>query len=243
MTRAGRCPESSDTSRWTRMDCPHGIHVTTANLTDRAGALSMFDRRRGRPEPGAERAGGWGIHRETLCRGGAEPAGSLGGSDQTKSSPTKCNYCDPGSIAFPVCGRREFHGRDCSGRSGFHSVFPISPYTPSVLSRHPLVVDLGRPLLFAFYTRKGYFVKTWGTLVSNAGISEFRPRSRRLAFRRVSAGPPAPGDRASIAGKDSMSFLNNVDSKVIVAGFRNSRSVRLFCRSSNHLRHPTRCGD
>ena len=25
---------------------PHGIHVTTANVTDRAGALAMFDRRR-----------------------------------------------------------------------------------------------------------------------------------------------------------------------------------------------------
>ena len=62
-------------------------------------------------------------------------------------------------------------------------------------------------------------MKTWGILVSNAGISEFRPRSGRLAFRRVSAGPPDPGDRASIAGKDSMSFLNNVDSKFIVAGF------------------------
>ena len=61
-------------------------------------------------------------------------------------------------------------------------------------------------------------MKTWAILVSNARISEFRPRSGRLAFRRVSAGPPDPGDRASIPGKDSMSFLNNVDSKVIVAG-------------------------
>ena len=25
---------------------PHAIHVTTANVTDRAGALAMFDRRR-----------------------------------------------------------------------------------------------------------------------------------------------------------------------------------------------------
>ena len=25
---------------------PHGIHVTTADVTDRAGALAMFDRRR-----------------------------------------------------------------------------------------------------------------------------------------------------------------------------------------------------
>ena len=59
-------------------------------------------------------------------------------SDQTKLSPTRCNYSDPGSIAFPVSGRREFHGRDWSGRSGFHSVFPLRPYTPSALSRHPL---------------------------------------------------------------------------------------------------------
>ena len=37
---------------------PHAIHVTTANVTDRAGALAMFDRRPGQPEPGAECAGG-----------------------------------------------------------------------------------------------------------------------------------------------------------------------------------------
>ena len=43
MTQARRCPESSVISRWTR---PHAIHVTTADVTDRAGALAMFDRRR-----------------------------------------------------------------------------------------------------------------------------------------------------------------------------------------------------
>ena len=42
MTRARRCRESSVISRWTRKDCPHGIHVTTADVTDRAGALAMF---------------------------------------------------------------------------------------------------------------------------------------------------------------------------------------------------------
>ena len=46
MTRAGRCRESSVTSRWTRKDLPPAIHVTTANVTDRAGALVMFDENR-----------------------------------------------------------------------------------------------------------------------------------------------------------------------------------------------------
>ena len=36
---------------------PHAIHVTTAGVTDRAGALAMFGRHRGRTEPGAEGAG------------------------------------------------------------------------------------------------------------------------------------------------------------------------------------------
>ena len=31
---------------------PHGIHVTTADVTDRAGALAMFDENAGRPQPG-----------------------------------------------------------------------------------------------------------------------------------------------------------------------------------------------
>ena len=59
MTRARRCRESSVTSRWILRDCPMHqashrggysgiapIHVTTANVTDRAGALAMFDQRR-----------------------------------------------------------------------------------------------------------------------------------------------------------------------------------------------------
>ena len=37
---------------------PHGIHVTTANVTDRAGALVMFDENRSRPQSGPEGAGG-----------------------------------------------------------------------------------------------------------------------------------------------------------------------------------------
>ena len=46
MTQARRCRESSVISRWTRKGLPHAIHVTTADVTDRAGALAMFDRRR-----------------------------------------------------------------------------------------------------------------------------------------------------------------------------------------------------
>ena len=46
MTRAKRCPESSVISRWTRKGLPHAIQVTTADVTDRAGALAMFDENR-----------------------------------------------------------------------------------------------------------------------------------------------------------------------------------------------------
>ena len=52
MTPARRSRESSDTSQWTPrggpQGLPHAIHVTTANVTDRAGALAMFD------QPGAD---------------------------------------------------------------------------------------------------------------------------------------------------------------------------------------------
>ena len=50
MTRARRCPESSvavDTQ-----GLPHAIHITTANVTDRAGAYVWAP---GWPQPGAER--------------------------------------------------------------------------------------------------------------------------------------------------------------------------------------------
>ena len=46
MTRAKRCPESSVISRWTPPGLPHAIPVTTADVTDRAGALAMFDENR-----------------------------------------------------------------------------------------------------------------------------------------------------------------------------------------------------
>ena len=46
LTQARRCRESSVISRWDRQGLPHAIHVTTADVTDRAGALAMFDRRR-----------------------------------------------------------------------------------------------------------------------------------------------------------------------------------------------------
>jgi transposase len=35
-------PASNGISGWTPTACPHAIHVTTANVTDRAGALVMF---------------------------------------------------------------------------------------------------------------------------------------------------------------------------------------------------------
>ena len=63
---------------------PHAIHLTTANVTDRAGALAMFDRHRDGLNQGAERAGGWGLHREALCCWGAKPVGSRGGSGETQ---------------------------------------------------------------------------------------------------------------------------------------------------------------
>ena len=46
MTQARRCPGSSGTSRWTARGLPHAIRVTTAGVTDRAGALAMFEERR-----------------------------------------------------------------------------------------------------------------------------------------------------------------------------------------------------
>ena len=42
--------------RWTLRGA-HAIHVTTANVTDRAGALAMFEQRRADHEPGAASAG------------------------------------------------------------------------------------------------------------------------------------------------------------------------------------------
>ncbi len=60
---------------------PHAIHLTTANVTDRAGALAMFDRHR----DGLNQVqnvlvdGGY-----TVCRWGAKPVGSRGGSGETQ---------------------------------------------------------------------------------------------------------------------------------------------------------------
>ena len=46
MILARRCPGSSGTSRWTAQGLPHAIHVTTAGVTGRAGALAVFGQRR-----------------------------------------------------------------------------------------------------------------------------------------------------------------------------------------------------
>ena len=63
---------------------PHAIHVTTADVTDRAGALAMLRPAPRRPQSSAERAGGRGLHRKALCHCGARPVGSLGGSGETQ---------------------------------------------------------------------------------------------------------------------------------------------------------------
>ena len=60
---------------------PHAIHVTTADVTDRAGALAMFDRRR----DGLSQVQNVlvdGVTPESLCHCGARPVGSLGGSGE-----------------------------------------------------------------------------------------------------------------------------------------------------------------
>ena len=62
---------------------PHGIHVTTADVTDRAGALAMFDRCR----DGLSQVQNVlvdGGYREALCHCGAKPVGSRGGSGETQ---------------------------------------------------------------------------------------------------------------------------------------------------------------
>ena len=68
---------------------PHAIHITTANVTGRAGALAMFDRHRdglGQVQ-NVLADGGYTLRQaqgEALCRWGAKPAGSLGGSGETQ---------------------------------------------------------------------------------------------------------------------------------------------------------------
>ena len=63
---------------------PHGIHVTTANVTDRAGALAMFDESRADLSQVQKGAGRRGLYREALCRCGAKPVGGRGGSGETQ---------------------------------------------------------------------------------------------------------------------------------------------------------------
>ena len=47
MTRARRCPGIKRHIAVDTQGLPHAIHVTTAGVTGRAGALAMFDQRRG----------------------------------------------------------------------------------------------------------------------------------------------------------------------------------------------------
>ena len=63
---------------------PHAIHVTTADVADRAGALAMFYENRSDLNQGPEGAGGRGLHREALCHCGAKLVWSLGGSSETQ---------------------------------------------------------------------------------------------------------------------------------------------------------------
>ena len=63
---------------------PHAIHVTTADVTDRAGALAMFDRRRDGLSQVQNVLVDGGLHRKALCHCGARPVGSLGGSGETQ---------------------------------------------------------------------------------------------------------------------------------------------------------------
>ena len=46
---------------------PHAIHVTTADVTDRAGALAMFDRRRDGLSQVQNVLGGRGLHRKAFA--------------------------------------------------------------------------------------------------------------------------------------------------------------------------------
>ena len=46
MMRARRCPASSGASRWAAKGLPHAVHVATADVTGRAGALAMLGQRR-----------------------------------------------------------------------------------------------------------------------------------------------------------------------------------------------------
>ena len=63
---------------------PHAIHVTTANVTGRAGALAMFDQRRDGLSLVQNVLVDGGLHWGALCRWGAEPAGSVGGGGETQ---------------------------------------------------------------------------------------------------------------------------------------------------------------
>ena len=63
---------------------PHAIHVTTANVTDRAGALAMFDRRRANLSQVQNVLVDGGYTGKPFATAGAEPAGSLGGSGETQ---------------------------------------------------------------------------------------------------------------------------------------------------------------
>ena len=63
---------------------PHAIHITTANVTDRAGALAMFDRHRDGLNQVQNVLVDGGYNREALCCWGAKLVGSRGGSGETQ---------------------------------------------------------------------------------------------------------------------------------------------------------------
>ena len=64
---------------------PHAIQVTTADVTDRAGALSMFDEDRSDLNRVHQCVGGLWLHREALCCCSARHIRSLGGSGDPRS--------------------------------------------------------------------------------------------------------------------------------------------------------------
>ena len=63
---------------------PHAIHVTTADVGDRAGALAMFAQRRADLNRVKNVMADGGYSGEALCRRGGEPVGSFGRGGETQ---------------------------------------------------------------------------------------------------------------------------------------------------------------
>ena len=191
---------------------PHGIHVTTANLTDRAGALSIFDRCRDDLSQVQTVLVDGGYTEKPFA---AAVQSLLGASVEViKQSHHQRSATIVTQGESPFQYAEDGSSTGVTALAGLAStpvppkpLYPLSALSPSLSG------GFGKAAPICALRPKGIFYENMGHMVSNAGISAFRPRSGRLAFRRVSAGPPDPGDRASIAGKDSMSFLNNLTAR------------------------------